>query len=324
MHPLKNVIMARLTLAQLEAFLWIARLGSFHQAATRLNLSQPTISQRIRQLERVIGVSLFARQGHRIALSDHGRELLELARDMVELSKRIETRFTPVGESRGVIRLGLPESVAVTCLSSMIQQVAELAPLLRLDVTVDTSTAINRKLVSLDLDVAILADPEVAPPIKLTVIGQNPAAWLASPATARATEATPAELARFRILTTPEFSHTSAVMTEWFQTAGVQPTRISVCNHLAMITRLICDGVGISVLPLAMVQQELASGALVQLASTPPLRNRTLQAAYHTQGTGAASHTIEAVVQIARRILSSKFPLLLLEAAEATVDACGP
>ena len=302
--------MSRLTLAQLETFFWIARLGSFHQAATRLNLSQPTISQRIRQLEAVVGVPLFERQGHRIGVNEHGQELLELAEEMFLLSKKIEARFMPVSGSKGVVRLGLPESVAATCLSVMMQGVAAVAPLLRLDVTVDLSSAINRKLTDLSLDVAILADPDVGPPIKLTPIGRNPLAWFGAPALAPAGEVTPADLAKFRLLLTPELGHKSAVVTEWFAKSGVQPTRITICNNLVMIMRMACDGLGIGVLPLAIARQELAQGNLVQLACTPTLGNRMLQAAYHTQGTGAASHAIEAVVQVARQTLSSKFPLL--------------
>ena len=308
--------MSRLTLSQMEAFLWIAQLGSFHKAAARLSISQPTISQRIRQLEVVMGVSLFQRQGQRTDLSDHGRELVELAREMVQLAKRIETRFTPVGDCRGVVRLGLPESVAATCLSAIIQLVAELAPLLRLDVTVDTSILINRKLAGLSLDVAVLADPEVAPPIKLVPVGHNPVSWLAAPAMAGPGEVTPADLARLHILTTPEFSLTALAMTEWFQNAGIQPARISICNSLMMIARLIRDGVGISVLPLAIVQQELASGALVRLRTNPPLRSRMLQAGYHLQGSGAPSHAVEAVVQVVCQVLSPAFPLTAGDPAE--------
>ena len=46
----------RATLNQLEAFYWIARLGGFHAAATRLNLTQPTVSLRIRGLEEALGL----------------------------------------------------------------------------------------------------------------------------------------------------------------------------------------------------------------------------------------------------------------------------
>ena len=47
--------MSRITFAQIEAFYWIARLGTFREAARQLNVSQPTISLRIRDLERVLG-----------------------------------------------------------------------------------------------------------------------------------------------------------------------------------------------------------------------------------------------------------------------------
>src|SRR5260370_32833363 len=123
MNALMNPIMSRLRLTQIETFFWIARLGSFQQAAARLNLSQPTISLRIRQLEAVIGVSLFERQGHRIRLSEQGEQLLTLAQDLLTLSNQIEARFVPVNATKGVVRLGLPESVAATCLSSLIQRV---------------------------------------------------------------------------------------------------------------------------------------------------------------------------------------------------------
>jgi DNA-binding transcriptional LysR family regulator len=77
-----------------------------------------------------------------------------------------------------------------------------------------------------------------------------------------------------------------------------------------MISRLIRDGVGIGVLPIVMVQEELASKALVQLSSRPQLKARTLQAAYHTEGVGAPGRVIEAVVEVVRKTLSLRVPLL--------------
>ena len=55
--------MSRITIAQLEAFYWTATLGSVDSAARRLNLSQPTISLRLKALERVSGRKLFDRVG---------------------------------------------------------------------------------------------------------------------------------------------------------------------------------------------------------------------------------------------------------------------
>ena len=55
------------TLAQIEAFYWIARLGGFRAAAARFNLTQPTISLRIRGLEQALGLKLFERPAARRA-----------------------------------------------------------------------------------------------------------------------------------------------------------------------------------------------------------------------------------------------------------------
>ena len=57
----------RFTLAQLEAFYWIATLGTVRDAARHLNLAQPTVSLRLRDLETAFGAVLFERRGGRCA-----------------------------------------------------------------------------------------------------------------------------------------------------------------------------------------------------------------------------------------------------------------
>ena len=256
------------------------------------------------------GAPLFDRQAHPFLLSEPGEAMFEHAQQMVSLAKRIEARFSPISASAGIVRLGLPESVAKACLSELFLKVRKLAPRLQLDVTVESSSSINRRLRNLSLDIGILAEADLGPPIKLEPIGRNPLSWLSSPALARRVEAcTPAHSADLPILTTPEPSQTHAVVMEWFMGAGPGPRRLSTCNSLSMISRLISDGVGIGVLPIVMVQEELAKKVLVQLTSRPQLKTRTLQAAYHTEGVGAPGRVIEAVVDVVRKTLSLRVPL---------------
>ncbi|MFV3352371.1 LysR family transcriptional regulator [Aeromonas veronii] len=61
----------------LRGFEAAARLGSFHQAAQELHLTQSAISQQIRSLEELLGQPLFHRQGRSVALTDAGQDLLE-------------------------------------------------------------------------------------------------------------------------------------------------------------------------------------------------------------------------------------------------------
>jgi DNA-binding transcriptional LysR family regulator len=313
MGPLPGIApMSRVTITQLEAFVWIARLGSFHEAATRLNVSQPTVSLRMQHLETAVG-RLLDRNGHRFTLTERGTLILEYADGIVSLSNRINAACAAPGDSRSVVRVGMPDSIAAACLSALVSRVAEVCPLVQLDISVDLSSTINRRLKDLSLDVAILAEPDVGPPVKLTPIGRNPLAWLAAPSIPLSDVVTPADLRRLRIITTPEYTHNYDVVMEWFASTQVTPARVSTCNNLDMIARLICDGIGVGALPLAMVQRELGAGRLVAFTCRPALRTRKLQAAYQTERPGAPIGAIESVVQVAREVLASKVPLLPMD-----------
>lgn len=62
-------------LRQLEYFCRIADTGSIHEAARRLNLSQPPLSYQLRQLEEELGVRLFERGSRGVALTEAGKLL---------------------------------------------------------------------------------------------------------------------------------------------------------------------------------------------------------------------------------------------------------
>ncbi|MDX7829169.1 LysR family transcriptional regulator [Aeromonas caviae] len=67
----------------LRGFEAAARLGSFHQAAQELHLTQSAISQQIRSLEELLGQPLFHRQGRSVALTDAGQDLLETTQQVL-------------------------------------------------------------------------------------------------------------------------------------------------------------------------------------------------------------------------------------------------
>src|SRR5207247_9374295 len=74
-----------MTLRQLRSFAAGARLGSFPRAAEGWQISQPSVSIQVADLERALGVDLFTQEGRRAHLTGAGRVLDEYARRILAL-----------------------------------------------------------------------------------------------------------------------------------------------------------------------------------------------------------------------------------------------
>lgn len=100
-------VKAMLDVHQLNVFLAAAETLSFTQAAQRLHMTQPSVSQHIQGLERHFDMQLFLRNGRNLELTDGGLALLPLAREAVSLSIRIdETMESLKGEIYGHLIVG--------------------------------------------------------------------------------------------------------------------------------------------------------------------------------------------------------------------------
>ena len=102
-------------LKQLEAFYWVAKLGSFHAAARRLDITQPTISLRIRELEKLLGADLFDRGGRHAVPTVRGRELVGHAEEMLRIAAAIREQVGRPQALSGIVRVGVTGVPAATC-----------------------------------------------------------------------------------------------------------------------------------------------------------------------------------------------------------------
>lgn len=82
-----------MTLQQLRYATGIARFGSFNEAAAHLFISQPSLSNAIRELESEVGISIFTRTNRGIQVSSEGTEFLGYARQVLEQTDLLETRY---------------------------------------------------------------------------------------------------------------------------------------------------------------------------------------------------------------------------------------
>ena len=90
-----------MTLQQLTYFLSTAEHGTFSAAADSLHMAQPSLSEQIRRLEAELGVSLFARTGRRLELTEAGRLLVPHAERTLDAAREASESVHEVRDVRG-------------------------------------------------------------------------------------------------------------------------------------------------------------------------------------------------------------------------------
>lgn len=290
----------RVTLAQLESFFWVARLGTTQAAARQLHLAQPTISLRLRDLETALGVRLFERLGRGLRLSPEGSELLERVGVVLAEVARIGELSGRTDTLRAIVRVGVPETFALVCLPPLMRVLQQAHPLLRLEIVVATSAHLEEQLLDGQLDTAFMVNPTSGPRLRLLPLGAQETTWLAAPSFGLGAAIRPQDVRHLPIISNPHPSPMHGQITEWFRSAGFEPPRLSFCNSLTVIAHLVEQGVFVGFLPKKLVERQIADGRIQALASQPsPMRARIYAGYRPTEGSPA----INAILHASRRVV---------------------
>ncbi|MBL8831406.1 MAG: LysR family transcriptional regulator [Rhodospirillales bacterium] len=292
----------RLTLAQLEAFLWAVELGSVQAAARQLHLAQPTVSLRLRDLENALGVEVFERAGRGIRPTASGLGLLARAKTVLREIDRIREPPGAAAPVAGAARVGFAEGAAMVILAPLVQALRAEHPHLRPEFTVATTAALEPDLARHNLDLAVLVNPVGHTGVRLIPLGLQPTSFMAAPSWGLSGKVRPADLRNVPIVSNPPPSAMFRQTQDWFAAAGIEPARIDMCSSVTVSAHLIASGVAVGVLPHKMVERQIADGALVVLATDPPVGDGRVYIAYRE---GGESRAIDAIIHCLRGVLSS-------------------
>lgn len=289
-----------LSLRNLETLLWISRLGGFGQAARRLNTTQPNVSMRIRELERQLGTQLVDRSQRTVRLTAKGRECVATAERVLALTGHLQQRVSDPKALVGTVRMGVSEAVALSWLPLLVSRLNRDFPGIVLELDVGMALTLWRKLDAGDVEIVILPGPISQPDVMLEPLGALPFQWMASPSLAipKGTKR-PRDLEAWPVITLPKESNLHFVVEEWFAVDAVKPRRMDVCNSLSVAAALTAGGVGISLLPPDLFQNDLASGRLRVIPVRPPIRPTQFYAATKI---GPAQPLAKVVALLARKV----------------------
>jgi DNA-binding transcriptional LysR family regulator len=261
----------RYSLAQLEAFFWVARLGGFGPAARHLNVTQPAISLRVREMEQSLGVKLFDRSRYRPVLSPQGAAIFSRAESLLSVADEIETELRHRDPLHGLLSIGATDVFAMMHLSELLAELESKHPTLRVQVTVDFSARLEHKLESRELDIAVMTKPR-ASHFAVEHLANVELAWFV-PIGSRfdSVSLTPADLVDGHIISNPPPSHLHGTILDWFRRDGRSPTRISTCNPLSVMATLVSSGFGVALLPTALIRLSSCSRAVRVSAAHPAI-----------------------------------------------------
>jgi DNA-binding transcriptional LysR family regulator len=137
------------SLHELEVFNAAAEFGNFSEAARRLHISQPAVSQAISSLEKHFGTDLFLRQGRSVRLTEAGQALRPMALELFTASRRLdETMASLHGEVVGEITVGCSTASGKYLLPKLIARFRESFPQVRINVLVTSRALVIERLLS--------------------------------------------------------------------------------------------------------------------------------------------------------------------------------
>ena len=145
-----------MTLDQLRYFQAACKYDGVSRAAEILNLSQPSVSNAIANLEKEFGVELFIRQRKRLLLTEEGRAMFDMAENLLLQADDITRTMRELGSNNKVLRLGIPPMIGSLVLPILYGEHFRLYPQLKVRIVEDDSSGLKRLLAENQIDMAFL------------------------------------------------------------------------------------------------------------------------------------------------------------------------
>ncbi|WP_036768439.1 transcriptional regulator CynR [Photorhabdus australis] len=153
-------------LRHINYFLAVAEHHSFTRAATALHVSQPALSQQIKQLEETLGAQLFDRTGRAMRLTDAGEVYFRYARRALQDLEEGKRAIHDVGDlSRGSLRIAVTPTFTTYLIGPLVKSFHDLYPNVTLTIREMSQERIEELLVDDELDVGIAFDEIHSPDI---------------------------------------------------------------------------------------------------------------------------------------------------------------
>ncbi|HEY5853056.1 MAG TPA: LysR substrate-binding domain-containing protein [Aldersonia sp.] len=275
------------TLSQLRAFAAVAEHRHFRTAATRLNVSQPTLSQALAALEQGLGVQLIERSTRRVLVTEAGRRLLPHAVAVLDAADRFTAAAAGIGERlAGPLRMGMIPTVAPYVLPTLLPMLARDVPGLELQVVEHQTATLLDRLRAGALDVAVVALPAATAGIDEIALFDEPFVLVVPPdhQLAGRKRVRPDVLAGLPLLLLDEGHCLRDQALDLCRTVGAHPGGVGDTRaaSLGTVVQCVAGGLGVTLVPEMALDVETARADLGIVRFADPAPGRTIGLVFRT------------------------------------------
>lgn len=298
-----------MTFDQIRSFYLVAVLGTFAKAAEQLNSTQPTISARIVALENRLGVKLFDRSGHRVALTPEGRSFLRSAEKLLNIEADIVRRFGKPG-MRGIVRIGASDTMAVTWIPSFIAELRVENPNAEFELRIGPSYRLREELQARKIDIGFMVGPNSSPELINHPLCSCPLVFTAAPSLdLHDRRLVSADIEKMDIFTFERMTHPHQELVRVLRSKNLSP-RMHPVNSLQTVVLMVKKGLGVGVVPLGAIEEDVAIGNLFVLDTDFDLSDTPFWVCYPQ---GPDSHAVETLAHRAKAFLKARGPSISIK-----------
>ena len=250
-----------MNLAAFEAFVKVMETGSISIAAEQLFITQPAVTKRIHSLENYFDVKLFESAGRGIQPTHAAHSLLPKVRTWLnELGEIQHTISHEQAQVQGRLKIGTSHHIGLHHLAEPLKNFAQQFPQVTLDVHFVDSEQAHEQVLAGELELAFLTlPPHGDDRLNYHTVWHDPLVFVAAPfhPLAQQTQLQLEDLIAYPSLLPAANTYTSQITLAEFEKQGLKP-KISMSNNpLESIRMLVSIGLGWSVLPKTLLNQEL-------------------------------------------------------------------
>lgn len=231
-----------------QMILTIVREGSITAAARALSITQPTLSQTVRQIETQLGEPIFLRGHASVRLTPAGELYVQAARRIIQAETQLAEAISLLrGRAEGTLRIGLLEHRSQELLPQVLPDFFSAYPGICLEVCESNNADIEQKLLSSEIDMALVSGESRHPKIEYRQIASEEIVLLAGKKTALAQRIPSGSTIGLREAEHERFvlpsSHVARrhYYTELLASCGIEPDIAMICDNIGAAKRT-CAG----------------------------------------------------------------------------------